>query len=541
MLIFGMLEGRLSMKSLLQVLLALAMIMGLNVGEVSTASAVPAKQVLRIGYEQLPEVLDPAIFGGAGSSTVLKGLFEGLVRLNKEGQAVPGIAKWWKVSNDGKTYTFTLRSNAKWSNQQPVKASDFEYAWKRALAPETESTYAFNMYMIANAEKYNTGKIKDSSKVGVKALDNYTLQVTLSEKTSYFIQLLAESVYFPVYPATAKANADWAYDINSMVTNGPFKLKQWEGDAITLVKNPLYYAAKEIHFTEVQLLQPQASTLNTTYAYMNGEVDWVGGNEMIDRTILDSAAYRDLYEMPIGSIYYYMFNVNEPPFNNIKIRKALAMAVEREAIGYGTPAFGFVPRNIRGSGPDYRTEVKDTGYFQEDVKLAKSLLQEGLKEEGLSKLPPFSISVNSGSHPVIADTVISSWKKNLGINVSVEILYWEDLLANRKDQNFTIARAGWTADYNDPSTFLEYFTSWSPNNDSTWSNPQYDSYIKRARQTFEPRERMKLYAQAEKLLIDQMAIIPLYYYVADALHKPNVKNVYVDYDGSVAFTRGNIR
>lgn len=205
--------------------------------------------------------------------TVLKGLFEGLVRLNAAGQAVPAIAKSWTLSKDGRTYTFALRGDAKWSNGQQVLASDFEYAWKRALAPEAKNVYAFNMYMINNAQNYNEGLLKDTSKIGVKALNNTTLQVTLKEKTSYFIQLLAESIYYPVYAKTAKANNQWATDLKSMVTNGPFKLKTWKNNEISIVKNPAYYAAQEIKLPEVRLLLPE----NPTVAYMDKEVDWVGG------------------------------------------------------------------------------------------------------------------------------------------------------------------------------------------------------------------------------------------------------------------------
>lgn len=166
------------MKRWLPVLLVFGLLLSLNVTQGNAVSAAQAKQVLRIGFASMPVLLDPSTATDNGTTTVIKGLFEGLVRLNEAGQAVPGTAKDWEISIDGKTYTFNLRSSAKWSNQQQVKASDFEYAWKRALAPETGNANAFKMYMIANAEAYHNGKLKDSSKVGVKALNNNTLQVT---------------------------------------------------------------------------------------------------------------------------------------------------------------------------------------------------------------------------------------------------------------------------------------------------------------------------------------------------------------------------
>lgn len=526
------------MKKLLHILFAFVLLMGLNVSEGKSASAVEAKQVLRIGFDYIPVDLDPASSTDRSTTTVIKGLFEGLVRLNDVGEAVPGIAKSWTISNDGKTYTFTLRTNTRWSNQQQVKASDFEYAWKQALAPQSMNSYAFKMFMIANAEDYHKGKLKDASKVGVKALNNDTLQVTLSEKTSYFPQLLAESIYMPINAQVAKADKKWAYQIKTMVTNGPFKLQQWDEDSILLIKNPNYYAAQEIHFSEVYLLRPKVGTPSTSMAYLNDEVDWVGGNDdLIDHVAFNSVFPQEIYALPYASTYYYQFNLSKAPFKNLKIRKALAMAANRESIGYGTPAYGFIPRTIRGSKLNFRSEIMDTRYFKEDVELAKRLLQEGLKEEGLTVLPSFSIIINEG-HEDITKTVIKSWERNLGITASFEVQPWEKLLDNRLKLNYTVAKAAWAADYNDPSTFLNYFTSWSSDNDSGWSSGLYDSYIRQARLTLETSERNKLYAKAEKLLIDQMVILPLYYYYADVLHKPNIKKVNIDYDGSISFSRG---
>lgn len=531
------------MKRLFYVILVIGLIMSVTLTEEQgRASAVQADKALRIGMGTLPDVLDPASAADDSTVTAVKGLFEGLVRLNSAGIAVPGIAKSWTISKDGLTYTFTLRADAKWSNGQQVLASDFEYAWKRALAPEADNTYAFNMYTINNAEKYNKGTLKDASSVGVKALNSNTLQVTLKEKTSYFIQQLAESIYLPVYAKTAKVNSEWATDIKSMVTNGPFKLKAWTNKEIALVKNPDYYAAKEINLSEVRLLLPKTGTANPTAAYMNREVDWVGGGgeDSVDYASLDGVTERSLDEGPYASTYYYQFNLNKAPFNNLKIRKALAMAIDREHLYYGNPAFGFVPPSIHGVKLNFRSEISDKLYFREDVVSAKELLKEGLREAGLTKLPSFSIIVNEDSnHGAIAKKVINGWHKNLGIDASIEIQSFPELVNNRKNQNYAMARAGWAADFNDPASMLELFSSQSASNDTGWSNKTYDHYMQQAQLTTDTGTRMQIYAKAEKLLIDQMAVIPLFYCVTDLLSNPNIKNVYVDYDGSIAFTRGS--
>ncbi|MDF9840530.1 MULTISPECIES: peptide ABC transporter substrate-binding protein [unclassified Paenibacillus] len=529
------------MKKLLHVLLALGLLFSLGITQEGKVSAEGNKQVLRIGVDVIPGLLDPALTVNDTESSVIKGLFEGLVRLNENGQAVPGIAKSWEISGGGKTYTFALRTSAKWSNGQPLKAADFEYAWKRALSPQSYNSMAFKMYMIAGAEDYHNGKQKDASKVGIKALNDHTLQVTLAAPNYTFLQMLAENIYLPLNAAAVKANTGWATSAKAMVTNGPFRLAAWDANKIVLVKNSGYYGAKQIQFSEVQFLRPAAGQPSNTESYLNGRLDWIGSGENTRIDYYDRIT-AEKYTFPYASLYYYQFNVNEAPFNNVKIRKALAMAVVREGLPYGTPAYGDIAPTIHGAKQTFRSEIKDSRYFREDVKAAQKLLQEGLKEEGLTSLPEFNIIVNAEqSHDLIASIIVSGWKENLGIKANIEVQAWNELLDNRHSQNYTVARAGWRADYNDPAAFLEYFTSWSADNDSGWSNKQYDSYILQARQKQDLAERMRLYAKAEKMLIDEMVILPLYYYVADVLKKPNVHNVYVDFDGSIAFTRGYLK
>lgn len=534
------------MKKLLHVLLALGLIMSIGLTqEGEEVSAEGSKQVFRIGVDVIPGQLDPALTVNDTESSVIKGMFEGLVRLNEYGQAVPGMAKSWKITGGGKTYTFALRTSAKWSNQQPVKAADFEYAWKRALSPQSYNSMAFKMYMIAGAENYHNGKQKDASKVGIKALNDHTLQVTLTAPNYTFLQMLAENIYLPLNAAAVKANTGWATSAKAIVTNGPFRLTAWDANKVVLTKNAGYYAANEIQFSEVQFLKPAAGQLSNTDVYLDGGLDWIGSGENTRIDYYDQLtadANTEIYSFPYASLYYYQFNVNKAPFNNLKIRKALAMAVDREGLPYGTPAYGDVAPTIHGTKQTFRSEIKDSRYFREDDKAAQKLLQEGLKEEGLTSLPEFNIIVNAEqNHDLIASIIVSGWKEKLGIKANVEVQAWNELLDNRHSQNYTVARAGWRADYNDPATFLEYFTTWSADNDSGWGNKQYDNYIVQARQKQDPAERMSLYAKAEKMLIDEMVILPLYYYVADVLKQPNVHNVYVDFDGSIAFTRGYLK
>lgn len=533
------------MQRWLSVLLVVCLLMSVNVAGGQKASAAAVPQVFRIGVEWLPQSLDPAEAEAGSATTLVKGMFEGLVRLDAKGLAVPGMAEKWTLSNDGKTYTFTLRPGIKWSNGQPVQAADFEYAWKRALKPDNQFLDAYRLFVLAGAEDYNNGKLKDPGKVGVKALNANTLQVTLVERTSYFLQQLAHPIFFPVNATIVKSNSQWGKSGNTLVTNGPFKLKKWGSNEVVMVKNPNYYAAKAISFTDVSVRVPQAKQGNLnplTTAYVRGEIDWTGGMDDLSILELDKKARRDLHIMPFGGTYYYQFNINEAPFQNVKIRKALAMSLERSMLDTGIPAFGFVPWSIRGTNKEFRSEFKDNAYFQEDAEQAKKLLNEGLQEMGLTKLPSFTLFINEGQvHDIMAQIILASWRNNLGIQVKVEVLSWSQLLENRQSGRFTLARGGWSADYNDPSSFLEYYTSWSADNDSGWSNPQYDQFIRSAKSTLDSGKRMKLYAQAEKLLMDQMVVLPLYYYQTAVLHKPNIKNVYIGYDKSIDFTRGYIQ
>ncbi|ULO04881.1 peptide ABC transporter substrate-binding protein [Paenibacillus sp. 19GGS1-52] len=508
-----------------------------------TAAAAAEKQVLRIGMEELPIRLDPMDIasGDKDAATIIKGLYEGLVRLDKNGKPVPGAAQSWKVGADGMTYTFKLRTNAKWSNGKKLIASDFVYAWKRALTPGHEPGNLFKMYYIAGAESYHAGKQKDFAKVGVKAVNDTTLQVTLKGKYAYFPSLLAEPIYYPVSQAAVKAAAGStsAQQVAS-ISNGPFQLQSRSILAITLSKNSYYYDAASIRLSEVDLLTPGPDSENATAAFVNGEVDWVGGgNVTIDFKYVDMVLESCFIYAPYASTYYYQFNLKQKPFSNLNIRKALALAVERNDMPMLMPAYGFVPWTLFGSKGQFRSEISDSAYYHANLSKAKALLKTGLQQEGLTELPAFSIIVNEGdTHAVMAKRLVNQWKEKLGVTATVETQSWQSVLAKQQSGNFQVARAGWSADYNDPATFLNYFRSDSADNDSGWLNKTYDQYVKQAEQTFDSTKRVHLYAKAEQLLMSQAVIVPLYNYVADILRNSWITGVYIDYDDSIAFSRG---
>ncbi|WP_145323195.1 peptide ABC transporter substrate-binding protein [Paenibacillus xylanexedens] len=526
-----------------------------DTGSANEGNGLAKDQILKINLSAEPPTLDPAQAKDSQTNTVLKFLYEGLVRIDADGKEAPGVAKDWTISEDGLKYVFNLNPEAKWSNGDAITAEDFVRSWERALKPETASPYAYQLYYIKGAEGYNlskdetyTGtKITDFSQVGVKATDEHTLEVTLENPTPYFLGLTAFYTYYPVH-ASADTNDKFFTDYKNMIVNGPFVMDQYaKGQKIVVKKNDSYHAAADIKLAQIDMSLTNSSA-SELQAYKSGQLDYTGapnGEIPSDQIPSVKAELPDEFKATgIASTYYYQFNVNEAPFNNVKIRKAFAMSINRQLIvdkvtqGGQIPAFGFVPPGIRGENGEFRDEHKDD-YFTENVDEAKALLAEGMKEEGYTTLPAVTLIYNtSDGHAKIALAVADMWKQNLGVDVKTENQEWGVFLENRQNQNFQVARAGWSADYNDPYNFLEMWTTGNTNNDSKFSNEQYDKDVKETVKSADPATRMAAFADAEKILIqDEMGVLPIYYYTNVSLTKPYLKGVQLDFSGAIDFTR----
>lgn len=515
-----------------------------NSGEAKLA----ADQTLRINLSAEPPTFDPAQAQDSQANTVLKTMYEGLVRIDENGEVAPGVAESWTI--DGAKYTFKLRKDAKWSNGDPVTANDFVFAWERVLSPNTQpaAPYAYQLYYLKNAQEYNEGKIKDFSQVGVKAVDANTLEVELIAPTPYFLGLTAFYTYYPVHQSV-KDDPKWAVNKDKMIVNGPFTLTTWTtGQAIEVTKNENYWDKDNIKLNKISM-SLVSSGATELQSYRNGELDRAGhpnGEIPTDQIPIVKQELKDEFQVKgIASTYYYQFNLTEKPFNNYKIRKAFAMAIDRQVIvdkvtlGGQLPAFGFVPPGIKGIKDEFRAENKDTNYFTEDVAEAKKLLEEGMKEEGYTTLPEITLTYNtSEAHKKIALAVADMWKKNLGVDVKAENQEWGVFIENRQNLNYQVARAGWTADYNDPMTFLDMWVSNSGNNDVGFKNAEYDKLIADAKKTDDAAARNEAFKKAEQMFVqDNMAIMPIYYYTNVSLVKPNLKGVFVDFSGGVDYTR----
>ncbi|MDO3409198.1 peptide ABC transporter substrate-binding protein [Saccharibacillus sp. CPCC 101409] len=519
----------------------------------ATDANLAADQTLHLNLSAEPPTLDPAQAQDSQSNTALRFMYEGLAKIDADGNPEGGAAENWDISEDGLTYTFHMRQGAKWSNGDPVTANDFVYAWQRVLSPETTPApvYAYQLYYIKGAEDFNTGKTSDFSTVGVKAVDENTLEVTLVNPTPYFLGLTSFYTYYPVHQASVEADEAWATDASKMVTNGPFTLTTWTtGSEMGWTKNEQYWDAASIKLTNVT-----ASIVNSgateTASYQSGEIDYAGaptGEIPTDQIQPLSDQLKDEFKLSdIASTYYYEFNNKEKPFDNAKIRKAFAMSIDRQSLidnvtkAGQTPAYGFVPTAIAGlDNKSFREMYPDSGYLTEDVEQAKTLLAEGMKEEGLTKLPPITLLYNtSENHQKLALAVADMWEKNLGVTIETKNEEWSVFLETRKTGNYQIARAGWSADYDDPMTYLDMYVTDGGNNTAFYSNENYDKLIAEAyKGGNDPAKRMQELADAEKQLIgEDTAIIPVYYYTQASLTKPYLKGVTTDFSGAINFTR----
>ena len=478
-----------------------------------------------------PETIDPAKASGAPDLTVINTVFEGLVRYDKETKIQPGMAKTWDVSPDGKTYTFHLR-DAKWSNGDPVTAEDFVFACERLLNPETAADYAYELYYLVNGEQYNSGEITDFSQVGVKALDAKTLEVQLTGPAPQFLGLTAFSALMPVNKNVASADPDWATKVETYIGNGPFKLEKWEkNQKMEFVKNDNYWDkdAVKLESLTYTAVAEESTELNM---FETDQIDF-GDNpplEEIERLINEGV-------VTVGgdlSSYYYVFNTEAAPFDDVRVRKAFAMAINREAIVKNVtkagqiPAFAYVPPGLPDA--DTTKDFREVGgdFFTEDLAKAKELLAEAGYPDAKG-LPKIELLTNDGEgHLKIAQAIMEMWKQNLGVtDISIVSQEWGVYLKSRDEGNYQVARAGWGADYLDAMTFIDMYTTTGGNNDTNWSNAQYDEDISKANTESSRDKRFEYMHDAEKLMMEDMIIMPIYYYTNPYYVKEYVKDYIV--------------
>jgi len=475
----------------------------------------PADITILNGAE--PESLDPAIIVAQADMRVVQGLFEGLTRVDpKTGKAIPGLAQSWDISPDGKIYTFHLRTNLVWFTGEPITADDVVYSWLRTLSPATASDYAGQLYYLKNAEDFNTGKIKDASLVGVHALDKFTVRVELNNPTLFFLDICDMPLTYVVPRQTIEKYGDRWLLHQPLPVSGPYELVYWRlNDKVRLKKNPLYWDATNTQSDIIDIL-PVGSANMALNLYEHGQADIVWDKELIPAELVDVLLKRpDFHSFDYLGTYFFRFNVTKKPFDDPRVRRAFALAVDKERIvkkitkGGEQIASHLVPNDTANyNSPD------GLGY---DPAQARKLLAEAGYPDGKG-FPHIEYLFNAAAsgekiHENIAIELQQMWHDELGVQIDLRQVETKAFWGMQSQLAYQISRSGWIGDYNDANTFLGMFTSYDGNNRTGWTNSEYDSLIEQANEQTDLKAREKLFQQAEIILVrDQLPIVPLFFY-----------------------------
>jgi oligopeptide transport system substrate-binding protein len=485
----------------------------------------PTIQELRLNLHSEPPTIDPRKATDTTSISILKMCFEGLTRIDPNGRPISAASEKIEISDDYKTYTFTLRE-AKWSDGQPVTAYDFETTWKEILDPSFPCEFATDLYILKNGKAAKTQRCP-VDEIGVKALDGRTLQVELEHPVPYFLSALATHVFFATPHHITSKYPNWIQ--GHYVGNGPFLLHDWRHhDILVMVKNPHYWDRENVKLERISFTLVEDETTELTM-FENGELDWTGYplSNLPCEALSSLAKKGGLERYDIAGTYYYIFNTKEFPFTNINIRKAFSLAIDRQAIVTNVtqmrqmPAMSLIPP----------TMWKDPHpYFQDNaIAEAKKLFARGLEELGITvdELPPIVLSYNTlVGHHKIAQAIQEQWHQAFGVRIKLENKEWKVFLDELRHHKFQVARMGGIASINDPITFLDYYRYLSSsNNHSQWNNPKFSELLEQADLTADAEQRIVILKKAEKVLMEDMPIAPIYFYTGVYIKKPYVKGI----------------
>lgn len=525
------------MKKVVSMMLATILVVSLFVGcipkETDSTVAEPSKteealKILNYNLGADPKTIDPSINSAIDGSHIINNTFEALIR-EIDGEITNAMAESIDISEDGLVYTFHLR-DSKWSDDKPLVASDFEYGWRRVLNPETAAPYAPHMFYIKNAEAYYNGELA-IEEVGIKAIDEKTFEVTLEAPTPYFLSLITRPAFMPLRKDIIESAGDgWALNPETAVSNGPFIVETYtSGDKIVLVKNQNYWNKESVLVDKINCMMiVEASTALT--AFEAGDLDIINiipQAEIPNRIAMD----QEFHVLPMLGTYYLEFNVNMEPLDDVRVRKALSIAIDRKAItenvkrGGEIPATGFNPVGLKDStGRDFNITAGDYGVDVNTAKIeeAKALLAAAGYPEG-KDFPELTLLYNtSESHKAVSEAIQEMWKKNLGIHIELANQEWAVFQSTRTEGNFEICRGGYIGDYPDPVGLLELMVEGSPNNHPQWLNKEFNDLIKASRYS-KGEERDNMIYQAEKILMEDSPIAPLFYYTDPVMVKSNIE------------------
>jgi oligopeptide transport system substrate-binding protein len=528
---YDAMESSLSLKSLRLFLVSLVSCLLVACGGGPTeADQAVADGILLVGNGTEPKGLDPHLVTGVPEAAIMAALLEGLVipHETEDLLAAPGMAESWESNDDYTVWTFNLR-DAQWSNGDPVVAGDFTYAWERILTPALGSEYAEMLYVIENAADFHQGRIDDFDQVGVRALDDKTLQVTLEGPTPHFLNMLMHYTYYPLNPRVVEGNggmldrqSGWS-TLENYVGNGPFLLKDWvTNQVIEVERNPTYWDAETVQLNGIRFY-PVENAGTEEAMFRDGRLHLTAEVASDKIPTLRETMPDQLRIDPYLGSYFYRINTTREPFTDVRVRRALALSVDKQLLvdrvtqGGQAPATGFTPAGMNGYPA---LDIVDFNPEEAQRLLAEAGYPGG---EGF---PPAEILINtSEGHRKIGQALQAMWKEHLGIDIGIYNQEWKVYLDSQANLDYDLSRAGWIGDYVHPTTFLEIFTSGNGNNDTGWANPQYDALIADARVAATDEERMDLLRQAETILLEDLPIIPLYWYTRVFLKDPRVEGM----------------
>lgn len=484
------------------------------------------EKILLVGNGTEPKSLDPHVTTGVTEHHVLMALMEGLTSEHPSEERVePAVARSWESNEALDVWTFHLRPEARWSNGDPLTAQDFVFAYHRMLSPRMGSQYAEMLYLMKGAAAFHKGEITDFSEVGVRALDDHTLQISLVGPTPYFPEVLPHYAWYPVHAPTILKFGDmdqrisrWTHPGN-FVGNGPFILTQWRFKHFLEVrKNPHYWDVDTVRLDGIRFF-PIDNTAAEERMFRDGQL------HLTQIIPLDKIPWwRDNHpevfvSHPYLSVYFYRLNTTRPPLDDPRVRHALSLAIDRQAICEGVlkagqpPARGMVPPVAGYQGPQP---------LEFDPERARRLLAEAGYPEGRG-FPRLDILINvMESHKTLAEVIQQMWKKHLNIQAGINSQDWSVYLDSMSRLDYDVCRAGWTADYADPMTFLDMWTTGNGNNLTGWSSARFDGLIDEARRTGRTEDRFGVLHRAESLLLEDLPVLPLYFYVRYYLVSPLV-------------------
>jgi oligopeptide transport system substrate-binding protein len=461
-----------------------------------------------------PETLDPALITGQPEGRLAYALFEGLTCADAAGTAQPGVAEKWEISPDGKTYRFHLRHDARWSNGDAVTAIDFVDSWKRTLTPEIASEYAYQLHYLKNGRAFNEGKLTDFSKVGVRAVDSFTLEVELENPTPFFLDLCWFETLLPVHLRTVQREGDDWIKPGKMVCNGAFVLSSWRiNDRIRLTKNPYYWNRENVKMNTIDVLSAARPNTALNY-YLTGLADVLLDKGLAPTALMGDLKKRDdFHSAPFLGTYFFRFNVQRPPLNDARVRRALSMVIDKETIvnkitkAGELPAANFVPPGTGGYAAD--------AVLPRNPDEARRLLAEAGYPNGAGFPPIYYLyKGDSDLDRDIAVEMQEMFQRELGVTMQLQPQEWKVYLRSQSAMDYDISRSSWVGDYNDPNTFMDMWVTNGGNNRTGWANPKYDELIAAAARELDPQKRFAIFHAAEKMLVvDEAPICPLYFYV----------------------------